>query len=356
VAVAAAVALILRPLQRSATGSSPTTPVRPRLVAVDLQRLCVPQPALRVPVELVGPLPVAAMKAATVSTLGTALQIGQARSVEATANVEDTAALRFVAEGACAVCLGVYIQALHEGALLRFYSPQGEAVEVTAQALDAQTQRNAEGGASHRAARTYWSPEFCTAEATLEIEIPAQAPLADVQIAVPGLSHFTHSAAEAESSGQVSGNATRKVGESGGCNLDATCSPEYLEQSRAVARMVYVKDGDSYLCTGALMNDATASATPLLPQRTPLHLQPGRGVDIDHRRVLPLCLLRQRRNQPCHAAPHGGRNTVAGSHGHRCGAAAAIWCIAFGRRLCRLVLWRGSRSGRHPGWAAPPQW
>jgi lysyl endopeptidase len=170
---------------------------------------------------------------------------------------------------------------LHSGAARRgvaaLLQPPGGGGGVTAQALDAQTQRNAEGGASHRAARTYWSPEFCTAEATLEIEIPAQAPLADVQIAVPGLSHFTHSAAEAESSGQARGNATRKVGESGGCNLDATCSPEYLEQSRAVARMVYVKDGDSYLCTGALMNDATASATPLLPQRTPLHLQPGRG-------------------------------------------------------------------------------
>lgn len=224
-----------------------------------------------------GPLSGAALKAASSATPGTALQIGQARSVEATASVAGTAALldwqptargsrvaalRFVAEGARGVRLGVYVEALPAEALLRVYSTQGEAVEVSAQALAALALRNAEGGASDMAARTYWSPDFGTSEATLEVEIPAQADPAGVRIAVPGLSHFTRSPAEAEAPVQDSGAARRKAGESGSCNQDASCSPEYLEQSRSVARMVYVKDGNSFLCTGTLMNDTASTGTP----------------------------------------------------------------------------------------------
>lgn len=219
-------------------------------------------------------------KSAASQESGTALQIGQARTVADTASAAATAALlqwqgtargtqaaalRFVAEGARGVRLGVRIDALPDGAVLRFYglsTAANDVVEVTAQQLQDMAQRNAKAGAPDAKARTYWSPDFGGPETTLEIEIPAAANPSAVKIAVPSLSHFTVSPAEADGTAKGLIKSVRKVGESGSCNIDANCKPEYLAQSRSVARMVYVVNGSSYLCTGTLLNDAKSSGTP----------------------------------------------------------------------------------------------
>ena len=218
--------------------------------------------------------PLAEAKAATAAQPGVPLQIGTARGVQDTATVAATAALlrwqptargtqvaalRFTAEGAHGVRLGVLVQALPDGAVLRFYGATDEgAVEIGADALRAMAERNAQGGADDATARTYWSPDFGGTQTTLEVEIPAAAQPAAVQLAVPRLSHFTVAPAAAEEAA-----FTAKVGESGSCNVDVTCRPEYLDQSRSVARMIYVReDGKSYLCTGTLLNDAQSSGTP----------------------------------------------------------------------------------------------
>ncbi|WP_245598194.1 trypsin-like serine peptidase [Ottowia thiooxydans] len=213
-------------------------------------------------------------KAASNKALGIALQIGQSRSVADTASAAATsalfqwqittrgtqaAALRFVAEGARGVRLGVLIDALPEGAVLRFYGKNAaDAVEVSAQQLRDTAGRNALAGVPDAEARTYWSPEFGGSETTLEVEIPATTHVQNVRIAVPRLSHFTSSPAEA----QEKASPVRKVGESESCNVNATCVPDYLDQSRAVARMVYVIAGNSYLCSGTLLNDSKSSGTP----------------------------------------------------------------------------------------------
>ena len=219
--------------------------------------------------------PLAAPKSAPAALKsGQPLEIGQARDVAATASASATAALlqwqataqgtqvaalRFVSPGAYGVRLGVWVQALPAGAVLRSYGAGGAATQISAAQLQAMAQRNAEGGASDAEAHTWWSPDFAAPETTLEIEIPAGTDPAAVRIAVPRLSHYTIAPAHWESAAAT----TKAAGDAGACNRDAICTPEYLDQSRAVARMSFTRsNGKSYWCTGTLMNDARNSGTP----------------------------------------------------------------------------------------------
>jgi len=209
--------------------------------------------------------------AAAPGSMGVPRQIGTARDVPETADVAGTAALlqwqptvrgtqvaalRFESPGARGVRLGVLVQALPPGAVLRFYGAAPEdAVQLSAEQLQAVAERNASSGAAERQARTYWSPDFGAAQTTLEVEIPAGAAPAAVRLAVPRLSHYTLSAADAEAAFTTKAAA--------GCMVDVSCHPDYLEQSRSVARMLFVaEDGDAYYCTGTLLNDMASSGTP----------------------------------------------------------------------------------------------
>lgn len=219
-----------------------------------------------------GPLQASAPKAAAPHE-GAPLQIGQARSVADTASAAATAALlqwqalgggsqaaalRFVTDGARGLRLGVLVLALPPGAVLRVQGQDGEAAQITAEALQTLARRNAEGGASGDAARTWWSPDVGGHEATLEIHLPTGAHPADVRLAVPSLSHFTRTPTEATAPRTKTSKAL-----SGTCNIDASCRPEYLEQARSVARYTYVAaNGGTFVCTGTLINDAKSSSTP----------------------------------------------------------------------------------------------
>lgn len=217
------------------------------------------------------PLPAASNDSAP-AAVGAPLQTGEGRDLPATATPAATAtllhwqasgrgtqvaALRFVAQGALGVRLGVVVDALPAGALLRFYGADDAAQDITAERVRAIAARNAAAGASDTIARTYWSPELSGAQATLEIEIPAGAAAAGVRLSVPRLSHIT---APRE---QV---AFLKDKPAGACQVDVVCSPEFLEQSRSVARIYFVEaaSGKAYLCTGTLVNDMASSGTPYL--------------------------------------------------------------------------------------------
>ena len=201
-----------------------------------------------------------------------AVQIGAKRDVAATATVAglqsqlswqpgsggtQLAAIAFDSATAQGVRLGVWVKSLPAGAVLRFYGASGgEAVQVTGAELEAQAAQLRQSGADDQTVRTYWSPDFGGTQTVLEIQVPAGADVQQVQVAVPRLSHFTQSAAQAQKS------VDEKAG-SGSCNVDLMCQPDYLAQGRSVARMTYTReDGLSYLCTGTLLNDATSSKTP----------------------------------------------------------------------------------------------
>ena len=205
-------------------------------------------------------------------TKGTPQQIGVSRPVRATAKPQDLmgvlqwqpvggglqrAAISFTADGAHGVRLGVVVRRLPVGTVMRFYAQSGgEAVEVMGDEVLRVIQRNLDSGDKGDAAHTYWGPDFGGAETTLELQMPVAARVEDLDIAVPTLSHFFVSPDQATTA------SFAKVGESGRCNIDVSCKAELSAESRAVARMIFVEEGGSYLCTGTLLNDISSSRTP----------------------------------------------------------------------------------------------
>lgn len=201
-------------------------------------------------------------------------QIGIARDVPSLAKVSDleaqlrwtdtgrgtrAAAFSVTSEGAKGVRVGLLVRGLPSGAVLRFYAQSGGApTEVTGEQVQASIDRNLQAGAPDEAAHTYWTPDFGGPETTVEIEIPAAAATSSVKLAVPRLSHYVVAPGDTEAQGIA------KVGESGTCEVDVMCKPEFLSQSRSVVRMLYVRDAKTYLCTGTLLNDARSSKTPYL--------------------------------------------------------------------------------------------
>ncbi|WP_422848605.1 trypsin-like serine peptidase [Acidovorax sp. M14] len=201
-------------------------------------------------------------------------QIGIARNVPTLAKVADfsdqirwyftergtqVAAVSVTSQGAKGVRLGVLVRGLPSGAMLRFYAQAGgKALEMSGEKIAALISSNLQAGTPDEAAHTYWSPDFGGEETTLEIEIPAGASTASVKLAIPRLSHYLVSPEEAVSQDFA------KVGESGTCEIDATCKPEFSSQGRSVARMLFVRNARTYLCTGTLLNDVRSSRTPYL--------------------------------------------------------------------------------------------
>ncbi|WP_082485800.1 MULTISPECIES: trypsin-like serine peptidase [unclassified Acidovorax] len=224
---------------------------------------------------VLGPVGSGALPKASAALGASEPQIGVARDVPALAKASDlsaklrwtdtargtrAAAFSVTSEGAKGVRLGLLVRGLPDGAVLRFYAQAGgaAAMEATGEQIMASIERNLQAGTPDEAAHTYWSPDFGGAETTVEIEIPAAAATTSVKLAIPRLSHYVVSPDEAQSQGLA------KVGESGTCEVDAMCKPEFASQSRSVVRMLFVRDAKTYLCTGTLLNDARSSRTPYL--------------------------------------------------------------------------------------------
>lgn len=217
--------------------------------------------------------PLVAGKATAPDTKSEALQIGAGRKVLATAAPADLArqlqwhaladgtqvgAVTFSAEGAQAIRLGVLARSLPAGAVLRFYGREGdEVVEMSAADVDVLRGTNESAGLRGDAARMVWGPDTDGALSTLEVQLPAGVSPSQLQLAVPQLSHLFQTVAQASEPAKD----TNQIGNAGSCNLDVKCT-SYDAESRSVAKMVFTKDGSTYLCTGTLMNDTRNSQTP----------------------------------------------------------------------------------------------
>lgn len=237
-----------------------------------------PAPRLAVPLAAPTPgatitLPALATAKAAAALPGTPLQIGQGRTIEATATAartaalltwqtnaagEQAAALRFVAEGALGLRLGIQFDALPEGARLSTHGSSGQPHTMDANGLRALMERNRKAGTPEPSARTWWSPEVAGEQVTLVITLPADADPRELGLAVPRLSQRTLGDQEEQQLAKAKAGA-------GSCEVDVACRPDYIEQGRSVARLRYVAtDGKAYQCTGTLMNDMAFSATPYL--------------------------------------------------------------------------------------------
>lgn len=163
------------------------------------------------------------------------------------------AAVSVTSPGAVGIRLGVLVKRLPAQAILRFY-PQGAgaAYEISGAQLMQILERNLAAGDRTEQARTFWSPDTESEEVTLEIELPPGVAPELVEVAIPRVSHLFDSPV---------GRSIAKQ-RSGGCDVDASCHAEWLQESKATARITLVEGGATYLCTGTLLNDASSSATP----------------------------------------------------------------------------------------------
>ncbi|OHE81520.1 MAG: hypothetical protein A2X76_02450 [Lysobacterales bacterium GWF1_69_6] len=99
----------------------------------------------------------------------------------------------------------------------------------------------------------YWSPMTDGATQVIEVFAPAGMPTAGLTLAAPQVSHLLTNTIEQFS-------LTKAIGDSGTCNVDTKCreaalGQDFINAKNAVARMVFTKTGDSYTCTGTLLND-----------------------------------------------------------------------------------------------------
>lgn len=192
---------------------------------------------------------------ATTTTAQTQQQLHWTRTVTGA----QVAALSISAKDALGLRLGVQVTALPETAVLRVYSQarSDTVYQVTGREVLMHVLSNTQAGGDGAEPRTWWTPEFGSAEVTLEVELPAGVPAETVEISIPTVSHIF---AELE---PTNGDASvLKINESDSCNLDAVCDASYATQSNAVARMLFTSGGNTYLCTGTLLNDAQGSGTP----------------------------------------------------------------------------------------------
>jgi lysyl endopeptidase len=203
------------------------------------------------------------------------MQIGTARAVAATASSSAlqrelqwrpsaagglVAAISVSAEGAHGLRLGLLVTQLPGSAMLRVYSQFRPTVvqEISGQEVLQLIDRNQRAGDTSDAARTWWTPDTGDSEATLEIELPPGTPASALQVAIPQISHVFVDL----SVPQDGGLGTQAVNDSSSCELDAVCYSESNSMRNAVARMIFVQNGGSYLCTGTLLNDTGSSGTP----------------------------------------------------------------------------------------------
>lgn len=261
---------------------------RPRIVAAKAAsaaaRARMPAAAaLRtVRLEALGASEGAAASMPGVQTIGPARSLPQSASAPAMAALlawqmlEDgskVAALRFQSAGAQGLRLGIVVEQLPAAAVLRFHTPDGAAsYGVTGSEILAAIARNQQAGDASAVARTYWSPDVGGDTVVLEVELPAGTDPATLRIAVPQLSHFRVApqaladafAGAASPSAGSTGAAplVPKAGTADVCEVDTACNADYANESNAVARMLFVDQGTSYLCTGTLLNDTASSGTP----------------------------------------------------------------------------------------------
>lgn len=175
------------------------------------------------------------------------------------ANGTRVAAISFAAQGAHGLRLGVVAKQLAPGTLLRVYSQTnpGNVFQISGQEVLQRIQLNAQAGDTSQNGQTWWTPDLGSDEVTLEVELPPGVSEEAMDISVPRVSHIFENL-----SVPTEGELTAKINESASCQLDATCYDTYANQRNAVARMMFTSDGNSYVCTGTLLNDSQSSGTP----------------------------------------------------------------------------------------------
>ncbi len=166
-------------------------------------------------------------------------------------------------KGAVGIRFKLEIIALPARSELRFYAPNGK-TKSGDEAIDPTT-----GGRIHHLLGQnfrahpdeptdlgYWSPVIPGERAGVEIYLPAGIDPAKVELAVSEVSQLLVLPTTKD---------LQELNASGFCQEDIACQDAtWVETGTSVAKMVYVENGESFLCTGTLINDLDNSTqTPL---------------------------------------------------------------------------------------------
>lgn len=103
------------------------------------------------------------------------------------------------------------------------------------------------------ARRMFWTPSTDGDAQIIEVYRPSGVRATGVRLGAPLLSHLL-------ANSRNDFRLVEKIGESGSCNVDTACRVQELGQrfvnaKNAVAHMQFVLDGDTYICSGTLLND-----------------------------------------------------------------------------------------------------
>ncbi len=207
-------------------------------------------------------------KSATASTRKSAsskrLAIGFARSVPTAENAFNLSAvawapvagggsaaqLRVTSPGAAALRVELAVSGAPAGLMVRFAGSSGK------QVFGPYPASTVAGGP------VYWSPVLEGDTATIEFAIPAGVSPGEASVSVPMISHLVVAGAALKQADPLAA-----IGASGPCEVDVACmSPAIQQQAataiNAVARVVLTDLGQTYLCSGTLLNDSLSSGTP----------------------------------------------------------------------------------------------
>lgn len=211
--------------------------------------------------------------------MGKPLQIGFGRDVAQTATVSATnqvlkwqatpsggqvAAINFNSTGAKGIRIGLLVTKLPETAILRFYAKgAATAFEVKGAEVLKVLAANLAAGDKTDAGRTYMGPMIRSADATVEIELPAGVQTSAVELSIPSVSHMFISMNDAQTITPQSTYSNPNLQNLGlACQVDVTCTTPLPAAADAVAWLVYNKSDGTYICSGTLLNDNINSGTP----------------------------------------------------------------------------------------------
>ena len=198
-----------------------------------------------------------------------ALAIGIARDVPAasrdialrdlawttTATGARVAHVEIKSPGAAALRVALAIETPVDGMVVRFSGSSGTFGDVSA----------ADVAAASANGQQYWSPDLGGEVATIEFEVPASSNVDAATVKVPRLSHLVVGAADFASPAGPIARATG-IGAAGACNVDLACvAPADTaadDLAKSVARITFVEQGKTFLCSATLINDSTSSNTP----------------------------------------------------------------------------------------------
>ena len=110
----------------------------------------------------------------------------------------------------------------------------------------------------------YWSPTLEGSVATIEFVATAATSFDGVRLTIPRLSHHLLTGVALK---RPSAKTVEDIGTSGACNIDVKCvtpqSTAFVNSTKAVAEILFTQEsGDSFLCSGTLLNDLATSGTP----------------------------------------------------------------------------------------------